>query len=66
MFMAINRIFITNLLIIVDSCFHILIPASFTYMLYNKEESRGADTITLLTSQLLPGLVPKLGYIEIK
>lgn len=48
-----------------DSCFHFSLPASFTYMLYNKE-SIEANTITLLTSQPIPGLVQKFGYIEIK
>lgn len=50
----------------VNSCFYFSLPASFTYMLYNKEESVEANTITSLTSQLLPGLVKKFGYIEIK
>lgn len=35
-------------------------------MLYNKEESIEANTITFLRSQLLPGPDPKFGYIEIK
>lgn len=49
----------------VDSCFNFSLTASFAYMLYNKEESIEANTITLLSSQLLPGLVKKFAYIEI-
>lgn len=64
MFMPINRINITNFLMTADSCFHFLLAASFTYMLYNKESV--ANTITSLTRQLLPGLVKKISYIEIK
>jgi len=38
MFISINRIYITNFIMISDNCFHLSLPASFTYMLYNKEE----------------------------
>lgn len=51
---------------ILENCFHFSLPASFTYMLYNKEEPIEAQTITLLTSRLFPGLVQKFGYTEIK
>lgn len=66
MFMSIKRIHTTYFLMIVDSCFHFSLPASYTYKLYNKEESTEANTITLLTSQLLSGLAQNFANTEIK